>query len=31
MKKRKIKGYKKGNMRFKQGITIIFDDSEILK
>lgn len=28
MKKRKIKGYRKCNKRFKQAITIIFDDSE---
>lgn len=29
MKKRKIKGYSKKKMKYKSGITIIFDDTEL--
>ncbi len=31
MKKRKIKGYCKKKMKFRSGITIIFDDTELFE
>lgn len=31
MKKRKIKGYSKKRMKFLNGITIIFDDTELFE
>lgn len=31
MKKKRIKGYSKKKMKYKSGITILFDDKELFK